>query len=151
MMVRPDTATKAAFEIGAMDIPGARVVWCRGELDISSEEAVVAEIARALGRPVTSIVLDLRQLTFADATVIPFLQSRPSAAGRQRTRSIHRARERAASGRRHNPLSFDKRNEIHSTPAREWRRQRTAVSRWRRLGAPPPADSLNTCHPVSRS
>lgn len=70
MMVRPDTATTAAFEIGAMDIPGARVVWCRGELDISSEEAVVAEIARALGRPVTSIVLDLRQLTFADVTVI---------------------------------------------------------------------------------
>jgi len=62
--------TKAAFEVGAMDIPGTRVVWCRGELDISSEEQVVAEIARALGRPVTSIVLDLRGLTFADDTVI---------------------------------------------------------------------------------
>jgi anti-anti-sigma factor len=53
-----------------MDIPRARVVWCRGELDISSEQEVVAEIARALGRPVTSIVLDLRALTFADCTVI---------------------------------------------------------------------------------
>ena len=63
-------ATKPVFEIGAMDIPGARVVWCRGELDISSEEQVVAEIARALGRPETSIVLDLRQLTFADDTAI---------------------------------------------------------------------------------
>lgn len=58
------------FEIGAMDIPGARVVWCRGELDISSEEQVIAEIARALGHPVTSIVLDLRALTFADCTVL---------------------------------------------------------------------------------
>ena len=53
-----------------MDIPGARVVWCRGELDISSEEEVVAEVARALGRPINSIVLDLRALTFADCTVI---------------------------------------------------------------------------------
>ena len=53
-----------------MDIPSARVVWCRGELDISSEEQVVAEIARALGRPINSIVLDLRGLTFADCTVI---------------------------------------------------------------------------------
>lgn len=58
------------FEVGAMDMPGARLVWCRGELDISSEEQVVAEIARALGRPVTSIVLDLRGLTFTDCTVI---------------------------------------------------------------------------------
>lgn len=62
--------TGPLFEVGAMDIPGARVVWCRGELDISSEEEVVSEIARALGRPVTSIVLDLRGLTFADDTVI---------------------------------------------------------------------------------
>lgn len=53
-----------------MDIPGARVVWCRGELDISSEEQVVTEVARALGHPLTSIVLDLRCLTFADCTVI---------------------------------------------------------------------------------
>lgn len=58
------------FEIGAMDVPGARLVWCRGELDISSEDQVVSEIARALGHPVTSIVLDLRDLTFADCTVI---------------------------------------------------------------------------------
>jgi anti-anti-sigma factor len=58
------------FEIGAMDIPGARVVWCRGELDISSEEQVVTEIARALGHPLNSIVLDLRCLTFVDCTVI---------------------------------------------------------------------------------
>jgi anti-anti-sigma factor len=63
-----------AFEVGAMDIPGARVVWCRGELDISSEEEVVAEIARALGAPVTSIVLDLRGLSFADWTVIRCIQ-----------------------------------------------------------------------------
>ena len=53
-----------------MDIPGARVVWCRGELDISSEEEVVAEVVCSLGRPVNSIVLDLRALTFTDCTAI---------------------------------------------------------------------------------
>ena len=66
----PGMSPNHGFEVGAMDIPGARVVWCRGELDISSEEEVVAEIARALGRPINSIVLDLRALTFADCTVI---------------------------------------------------------------------------------
>jgi len=53
-----------------MDLAGARVVWCRGELDISAEEKVVTEVASALGRPLTSIVLDMTGLTFADITAI---------------------------------------------------------------------------------
>ena len=70
------------FEIGTMDIPGARVVWCRGELDISSEEQVVAEIARSLGRPINSIVLDLRGLTFTDCTVIRCIEYAAAACDR---------------------------------------------------------------------
>lgn len=71
-----------AFEVGAMDIPGARVVWCRGELDISCEERVVTEVARALGAPVTSIVLDLRALTFADHTVLRCIEYAAAACDR---------------------------------------------------------------------
>jgi anti-anti-sigma factor len=71
-----------AFEIGAMDMPGARVVWCRGELDISSEEQVVTEVARALGRPLTSIILDLRGLTFADWTAIRCIEYAAAACNR---------------------------------------------------------------------
>lgn len=74
----------AIFEVGAMDIPGARVVWCRGELDISSEEQVVTEVARALGRPINSIVLDLRGLTFADCTVIRCIEYAAAACERCR-------------------------------------------------------------------
>lgn len=70
------------FDIRAMDIPGARVVCCRGELDISSEEQVVAEIARSLGQPLTSIVLDLRDLTFADCTVIRCIEYAAAACDR---------------------------------------------------------------------
>lgn len=73
---------RTAFEVGAMDIPSARVVWCRGELDISSEEEVVSEIARALGHPVTSIVLDFRGLTFADCTVIRCIEYAAAACAR---------------------------------------------------------------------
>lgn len=64
----------SVFDVGARDIPGATFVWCRGELDIASEERVVTEVARALGHPVTSLVLDLRGLTFADCTVIRCIQ-----------------------------------------------------------------------------
>ena len=71
-----------AFEVGAMDIPGARVVWCRGELDIASEERVVREIARALGTPASSIVLDLRELTFADCTALRCIEYAAAASER---------------------------------------------------------------------
>lgn len=66
----PARKVSPAFEVGSTDTAGARRVWCRGELDISSEERVMTEIARALGTPFTSIVLDLRGLTFADCTVV---------------------------------------------------------------------------------
>lgn len=65
-----------------MDVAGARVVWCRGELDIAAEESVIRAIAIALGKPSTNMVLDLRELTFADHAVIRVIEYADAACAR---------------------------------------------------------------------
>ena len=62
--------SRGGFEIGVIDIPGARVVWCRGELDISREKVVSDTVERVLEKDIESLVLHLRALTFTDCTAI---------------------------------------------------------------------------------
>lgn len=79
---RPARTKSPAFEVDAIDVAGARVVWCRGELDIAAEESVIRSIAVALGRPSTNMVLDLRELTFADCAVIRVVEYADAACAR---------------------------------------------------------------------
>lgn len=56
------------------DTAEGRALRCSGELDIASEEALRRTIATALGRTVTYLILDLRELSFADITAFRVIE-----------------------------------------------------------------------------
>jgi anti-anti-sigma factor len=56
--------------IGIREMPGVVVVSLRGDHDLSMKPQLVEELTRLRPKPVETIVIDLRQCTFLDSTII---------------------------------------------------------------------------------
>jgi anti-anti-sigma factor len=63
------------FTIETIEEPDGVVVRCRGELDFSNHSNLVEALESLLERRLTYICLDLRDLEFADSTVLRVLES----------------------------------------------------------------------------
>jgi anti-sigma B factor antagonist len=63
-----DSAADRRLEIQTSSEQGTYVIRLRGELDLSSCEAVDAELRRAESEPVDRILLDVNELQFIDST-----------------------------------------------------------------------------------
>src|SRR5690242_14179046 len=60
----------ADASIGIHELPGGVVISLRGDHDLSTKPDLVAALRRVRRAPAAAIVLDLRQCTFVDSTII---------------------------------------------------------------------------------
>jgi anti-anti-sigma factor len=71
--MRPDDARVLTIE--TIDIAGGVVLRCEGELDFSNEAELKEALETLLDRRLPYVCLDLRDLDFADTTVLRVLES----------------------------------------------------------------------------
>jgi anti-sigma B factor antagonist len=60
----------AEASIGIHELPGGVVISLRGDHDLSTKPELIAALRRVRREPSAAIVLDLRQCTFVDSTII---------------------------------------------------------------------------------
>jgi anti-anti-sigma factor len=63
------------FAIEKIELGGSAVLKCRGELDFSNEAALMEALHDLLDRRLTYVCLDLRDLDFADTTVVRVVEA----------------------------------------------------------------------------
>lgn len=76
------SAQPGSIQIDTIDLAGARILRCTGDLDIAGEERLKEAVAVALGRTLTYLALDLRNLEFADLTVFRVIEYAAAACSR---------------------------------------------------------------------
>jgi anti-anti-sigma factor len=82
---RPD---EAHARIGIHEFADCVVISLKGDHDLSTKPQLVAALSRLRRKPRTAIVIDLRQCTFVDSTIVGAILARPQDSSQEPTVSV---------------------------------------------------------------